>query len=603
MTRRVINFSTMILIMGGFFLSSCDKSPTASDSEKATAKNEEAYAELENQLSSSGSLDNKDFTKTEQLYAEAVTADPTNPTANFGAAFAKVLNINGDAQVKDMIKRWENWEPGSQSSILNFGIPKGTSSMQLPIATLGKNLVKIFKVATTDPPTITEMQNLIRDRILPRIDYAIARLAIVEQHPEFELKITGKMQGSPGQKDLFLDLTEVYIMDAALQGIKASIEQFLVFKFTLTAYTTKAVVTAIKQDNTDFFVLATDGAAHAQSVKSSMIAAVGKIRSGVNFLKAETDNQDDDIIKRGSSGVAVKDLDTVLTYLTKVESALNGTYSFDLKDADSDNNDYTIQVNLSSFFGNLPPYPKQAWFPKYTVDTTSGGDILWHWTEGDYASFTFPDPTFSGLFPGMSNETLKRLLYIDEEFAWNLSMNVYDDNGALPTNLSLKIVINGKTYNSRSDNSGYFSQYSRNCKFVVMDNDNKPVQQIVAVLNGIETPLQFNGSVPTVHLKSYEYGSADITLAPQNITATYSSNSIFVNLVRYANYRIERSVNSGSFVEVSSSYTSSYTDTNLLGKTSYSYRALRSSSSFYYYGYTASRQNNYTNSTVSITTP
>lgn len=602
MTRRVINFSTMILIMGGFFLSSCDKSPTASDSEKATAKNEEAYAELENQLSSSGSLDNKDFSKAEQLYAEAVTADPTNPTANFGAAFAKVLNINGDAQVKDMIKRWEGWDPGSQSSILNFGIPKGTSSMQLPIATLGKNLVKIFKVATTDPPTITEMQTVIRDRILPRIDYAIARLAIVEQHPEFELKITGKMQGSPGQKDLFLDLTEVYIMDAALQGIKASIEQFLVFKFTLTAYTTKAVVTAIKQDNTDFFVLATDGAAHAQSVKSSMVAAVGKIRSGVNFLKAETDNQDDDIIKRGSSGVAVKDLDTVLTYLTKVESALSSAYSFDLKDADSDNNDYTIQVNLSSFFGNLPPYPKQAWFPKYTVDTTSAGDILWHWTEGDYASFTFPDPTFSGLFPGMTNEILKRLLYIDEEFAWRFTVSLYDNNGTLPTSVSAKIVVNGKTYTSKPDQYVYYSPYSHQCEFVVLDNDSKTVQQLIAVINGVETPMQFGGAIPSVHLKSHDYCTAEITPAPQNTTITYSSNTIYVNLVRYAYYQVERSVNSGPFTVVDLSYRSSYSDSNLSANTNYSYKALYVASSFYYYGYNATRQNNYTN-TVSIKTP
>lgn len=606
MKRRIINFSISVLITGGLFLSSCDKTPTAetpADPATANAKSQQAYTELENQLSSSGSLDNKDFTKAEQLYTDAVTADPSNPTANFGAAFAKILNINGDAQVKDMMNRWEGWNPSSQSSILHFGIPKGTSDMNLPTAALGKNLVKIFKVATTDPPTITEMQNVVRDRILPRIDYAIARLAIVEQHPEFELRISGKMQGSAGQKDLYLDLTEVYVMDAALQGMKAFIEQFLVFKFGLTAYTSQALVTALKQDNSAFFVLASDGAAHAQNVKSSMVTAVEKIRSGIQFLKNETDTQDDDIIKRGSGGIADKDLDTVLIYLDKVKSALTGTYTVDLKAADSDNNNYTISVNLNNFFNNLPQNPKQAWFPTYTVDTTSRGDILWHWQAQDYASFTFPDPTFSGLFPGMSNETLKRLLYIDEDFSWQFSLSLNDDNGTLPSNVSLKIVVNGSTYNSKPDQYGYYSPYSRQCNFMIPDNDNKPVQQLIAVLNGIETPLQFNGAVPTVHLKSYDYGGADITRAPQNITASYSSNSIFVNLVRYANYRIERSVNSGSFVEVNSSYTSNYTDTNLLAKTSYSYRALRSSSSFYYYGYTASRQNNYTNSTVSITTP
>jgi hypothetical protein len=193
-------------------------------------------------------------------------------------------------------------------------------------------------------------------------------------------------------------------------------------------------------------------------------------------------------------------------------------------------------------------------------------------------------------------------MYIDEEFAWRLSFSLYDDNGTLPSSASLKIVVNGKTYNSKPDNSGYYSPYSRECDFVVLDNDNKPVQQIIAVLNGIETPLQFNGSVPMVHLKSYDYGNADITLAPQNITASYSSNSIFVNLGRYAYYRIERKINSGSFVEVNSNYMSNYTDTNISSNTTYSYQALRSSSVFYYSGYSASRQNNYTN-IVSITTP
>ncbi len=604
MKRRSIAFLFFILVTGGLFLSSCDKTPTAdnsADPATANAKSQQAYTELENQLSASGSLDNKDFTKAEQLYTDAVTADPSNPTANFGAAFTKILNINSDAQVKDMINRWEGWNPTSQSSILHFGIPKGTNDMSLPTAALGKNLVKIFKVATTDPPTITEMQNVVRDRILPRIDYAIARLAIVESHPEFRLRISGKMQGSAGQKDLYLDLTEVYVMDAALQGMKALVEQFLIFKFGLTAYTSQAVVAALKQDNSTFFVLASDGAAHAQNVKSSMVTAVGKIRSGINFLKNETDNQDNDIIKRGSGGIADKDLDTVLTYLNKVETALTSTYSVDLKASDSDNNNYTIQISLTNFFNNLPQNPKQAWFPTYTVDTTSRGDILWRWQAQDYASFTFPDPTFSGLFPGMSNEALKRLLYIDEDFGWHLSLSLNDDNGTLPSNASLKIVVNGTTYNSKPDKYGYYSPYSRQCDFIILDNGNNQVQQIIAVLNGQESLLQFNGAIPTVHLKSYDYGMADITLAPQNITATYSSNSIFVNFVRYAYYRIERSVNSGSFAKVDSSYRSSYSDTNISSNTTYSYRAMRLAN-YYYSQYNASRQNNYTN-TVSIKTP
>ena len=586
------------------WFSSCDTTPTSGDPAAAKEKSTQAYSEMENLFTAPGSIQDKDFTAVEKLYKDAVAADPNNPTANFGAAFTHILATFADTAIKNAVNRWEDSPVNPSRSLLNFGIPTGTKEMSIPTKVLGTNLVKIIRTATSDPPTITEMQNLLRDRLLPRIDYALARLAVVEQHPDFELRISGKMQGDAGKKDVYLDLTEVYVMDAMIQGMKALVEQFLVFKFELSDYTTKSIVAALQQNNPNFFVLASDGNAHAHNVYSSLINAVGKIRSGVNFLRSETDDQNDDIIKRGSGGIAVQDLDTVLTYLDKIETALTGTFGVELKDGDSDNNDYTIQISLNNFFNNLPQNPKQAWLPTYTVDSTSHGDLHWKWQAQDYASLTFPDPTFSGLFPGMTNETLKRILYIDEAFAWRVSVELYDGNNIL-NNASVVIVVNGKTYEPKPDGY-YWSGNYRYFEFYIMDNNTMPVQQITATINGQQFLLQFFGNSPVVKPKGYDYIEADVTTASQNVTAEYFSNSIQVNLQNWGYYKIEKAVGTGSYAVVDTIQSSYYSDYNVSGGATYKYRALRVANYYYldwyndyYYAY---RSNNYTN-TASVTTP
>jgi len=213
-----------------------------------------------------------------------------------------------------------------------------------------------------------------------------------------------------------------------LMGLKAVVEQFIVYRFDLPAYTTQAIVQALQSNNTTFFYLASDGAARSQSVMADVTGMIGKFKSAINFLKSETDSQGDDIIKIGQSGdrtVPLEDIDTTLVYLDKALNYLTATQSISLENADSDGNDYTIRINISNLYNNPPQNPKTAWFPAYTVDSTSSGEIQWNWVNQTYASFTFPDPSFSGLFVEIKNETtgstnmnenLKRLLHIDEAF-------------------------------------------------------------------------------------------------------------------------------------------------------------------------------------------
>jgi hypothetical protein len=570
-----------------------------------------AYEELENQMyvmttssfHSTSDLDNINFTTANSLYKQSVAADPSSATANFGAGITEIYMIYADTVIKNAIKRWENssLETNSPSLFFQFKIPSGTQDMSVPTQALAQNLAKIIQTAVVDPPLIGEMQDIMRDQLLPHINYTLARFEVVELNPNFEFTISGKMQGDIHQAPVYLDNTEVYIMDGVLRGLKALVEQFLVYRFELSAYNSQALVQALQPSNTSFFYLAPDGVARSQSVLADINGAVDKFQSAINYLKSETDNQSDDIIKIGHDGIHANDLDTALVYLAKAKQALSTTQSIVLYDADIDGNNYTIQVNVANLYNNPPVNPKTAWLPAYTVDTASNGDIAWHWTGQDYNSFNFPDPTFSGLFPGMTNTNLKRILHIDEAFSWKVYVWMYDYTNSLPASASAKLIINNTTYNPKRSYSYYYSQ---ELVFYIMDNDNQPVQ-LVAVLDGGDVPLELSRTV-NVKLKSYFDIDANLASAPDNITGYKSQNYVYLNLVNYPSgmYRIEKDSTNSSFSVIDSTSYSYYYDYKIASGKDYRYRArlVPYSYDYYYFDFAyAYKANNYTNIvTVSI---
>lgn len=597
-------------------------------------------AEMENQLylmstmnvNSTADLDRVDFSKANAYFKQALVNDPANLDANIGAGLSEVFMVYADASVNDAIKRWEEFDPGSgaaSSALLHFGLPTGTKDMSVPLAGLGRDLVKIIQQAKTDPPSISEMQTLLKTKFLPRIDYALARMAVIEQHPDYQLKITGKMQGNLNASPVYMDLTEIYLLDAVLNGLKATVSQFLVFQFTLPSYTNKDVMQAINQNNTTFFVLASDGKAQAANVKNGLLGVITKIRNGINFLKNETDAQSDDIIKlkvSGGDGVSSADLDSVLVYLQQAESAINTGYTINIKNADSDGNDYTLQVNLNNFFSNPPANPKKDWLPPYTVDTSAHGDIIVRWTQQTYATFMFPDPTLGGIFPNMTNDMLKRLLQIDEEFAWRVYLNATNFDQAALSTMNARLQVGATSYFPKHNDWDYYGWYNKEFKFFVTDQVSGTAKVFVTI-NGIERELTLS-SPADVKPKQETYISASVTLAPQNLTVKLDSgyisypvygNATFIKIsyeavqgAYYNNYfTIERDSTSTGFLPYDKQYFHSeyqnsnyyyyYQDLKFTGKKTYKYR-ISPANSDYYWGIQGYLQNNYSN-TVTITTP
>jgi hypothetical protein len=272
-----------------------------------------------------------------------------------------------------------------------------------------------------------------------------------------------------------------------------------------------------------------------------------------------------------------------------------------LVDGDTDGNDYDLTINLAAFYDNPPQNPKTQWLPAYTVDTTALGQIMWHWTQPDYASFSFPDPTFSGVLPGMTNAILKRIMHIDEAFGWRLDCSVNDQLGTLSASTTLKLDVNGTLFDTKYYRGGYSSPYYQYAWFLITSNNGAPAT--VRVYQGAtEVPLVYT-TQPIVRLKNYDYIQIDITLASQSMTGTaYAGNPPYIMLSpnAWGRYIVERRT-TGSFAARDTAEFYQYYDYNVSAATTYQYR-LRMIPSQYYWGVSAMRAQNYTN-TVTVPVP
>jgi len=554
----------------------------------AEARVQLAYESLENQFhfwftssfNNASDFDRLNFQVSNTLFKEALNLNPNNLTANFGAAITEILVAYSDTAINNAIKRWEKYinDVSLSKTLINTGLPSETNKLAPPINAIANNIVSIHKIALQDPPLISEVQKILRERLLPRINYALDRLTFIEKDTTFKFRVSGKMQGDPLLQPVYLYITEVFLTDALLQGAKVILEEFFMYRFDLPNYSQTSLINALSQNNTNFFVLASDGLTRAQNAKAAFNAMLNKTETGIRYLETISGYRNDAAIKIGNKGIKQADLDSLKFYLQKTRTSLTSPVSILLKSADSDGNDYTIQVFIGKFFDNPAQNPKSQYLPTYIVEPEGTRGVRLKFTANTYSEFNFPDPTFGGIFPGMTNENLKRILFIDEEFAYNLSGYAYDANYNYISNATIKIQTAIKTYTKQTDQWGYF-------RFLILDQNN--VHYRIFINYGIGD-IELGSSQPLIiKSKTYEWRSIYIP-QPHSLTLTKYTNPlrIYLSWQPYGYYVIQRSTGVGSTpVDYDSTYyyINSYSDYNVSSGITYRYRVRTRVTSPYYY--------------------
>ncbi len=602
-------FLTAIFFSFFIILTGCKENPTDTSTIKqdptgSKTKSDQAYQMIENDMNdmisghynSTAKFDIMKFQSALSLYNEAVGLDTANTNARFGAAITEILSAYYDPEINKLVKEidsssWSGKTNPINPPMQNPLLPALGKGSLFPMDMAAGNIAMTFKLALNNPPLISRIQSVIETYFLPRLDRAINHLSVLESNTAFKFSITGKMQGDPGLDPVSLYVTEAGLMKAGLSFLKFNLQMFLLYNFTLPDYNQSSLLTALNQNNTNFFVLRSDGVQRGTAAKQTLSNIAASCSTAVNNLRNVSGNKSDALIKLNTINDAQKTLDTILVYLGKFKTVLNSDYTVTVKNADSDGKTYDITVNLGNFLTNPPQNPKKDLLPPYTVTPSGTKDIQLEFAAQTYNDFVFPDPAFKGLFPGMKSDTLKRLLYLDEVFAYKLSghLNICGSYNSyywgFDANIPVKITTNINTYTATTDGSGYF-------KFMIKNASASPqaITKYTFTYDGKEIECQLKGQTTTfsVAAKKSDWCSIYYILNPTNLTATrlssssvglnFSVNNSSQNVASYY-YKVQRKSGTSGFSDITSNYSyyySSYifTDPSVTSGTAYTYQIL-----------------------------
>ncbi len=244
-------------------------------------------------------------------YVTAVSADPTNAEANFGAAMLGVLQVAVDDNTRSLAGKFNVTLPANLNTLFNTtATPQATSII---------NFNTLTQSATSPAVTPSEVQTYIKNTLIPALDTALSRLAYVESNPDFKFIVTTKM--SKASRDREIDLGEIYALDMLASFIKAGLHEAVAYNWDYS--------TSDPLGETNFGTLKSDGAGNMLSARAAYTRMFAKWADGINSIDAETDDQSDDCIPKFDNPDLKNDF---LKYIGLVKNSLeNGATTIDIK--------------------------------------------------------------------------------------------------------------------------------------------------------------------------------------------------------------------------------------------------------------------------------
>lgn len=332
-----------------------------------------------------------DYAGANALYKEAMSLDPQNLDAHFGAAVTEALILEDDPEIADATEAWIEYfdeHPGPWPS------PGFLGDTGLPLSALALigGVVESMTSSAQGPPTMSEMQQILENRVLPVISYLLARFSVLESDPSFQFIATPGMTGEP--ESMEIDVGDIYLADAGVRVMRATIYFLISYDLDVDDYEEPSWETLLAEGSS-FLTLHAAGWTYMQNARSDLLAAIGRAEDGIDAILAETDDQSDDLVVIDDP--EDPDFQQGQETLNDLETALNGPIQIEIPWEQP--GPPTVTVDLSMFFLN----PIQDWKARLPI---------YHFEEGEPVleePITFPDPTFNGILPGMTNDRLREL--------------------------------------------------------------------------------------------------------------------------------------------------------------------------------------------------
>jgi hypothetical protein len=405
-------------------------------------------------------LSKQDIANADKYFDLALASDPNNPDANMGGAITHGVLMFDDPQFKAIAARWDVVYPsvtqvvqGTSPIRLPFGnissltvkLSGGAASTGLAKTIAGqpagqaatgkllvalnalqgkmpqqkagfKSLAKELGMVPANAPSISEMQTVIDNVIIPRINVILTRLAKIEGKAGNSFVITKAMQGNPYGADVTLRDGEYYTLDSVLNLFQVLFKISTSYNFNVPAgysYDTITQNPLAMIADPSVFTLKGDGSAKMAAALSFAKTAAAKGQLAFNTLK-------DRVSGAGAldfTGFSAADKASFQSILDDINAGLAGRTTIAVKGKQ-------IAVDFTKFFttpldrSKLPTFDYDAprdlalsakyGRPVAAEHTTSYGpgySSVWTIDCSLKPTSDLPDYTLNGILPGNTAAT------------------------------------------------------------------------------------------------------------------------------------------------------------------------------------------------------
>ena len=375
----------------------CGKSSTKPTVDSGGAQHE---TDLGSQALASGNYANANA-----HFKAAIALDPGNAQAQFGAGVTEVYLLQNDPDilavqaqlplVRSPIVPVQHSRTGRVETMRQrlTAARSGVDQRYSP-KPMGTAFFRTLLLAADEPDSISEVQAIIRNKVMPRLQYAEERLNAAEAASNFVMLLPPSVTDLPDTIEI--DKTELYVLDAVVNSVQGWCGLLVAYNFDVENSDFEHVnAESLLTGATAWATLHAGGVLDLASARLNFLNVKGKLDAAAAYLAAETDDQSDDIIPQ--SWLTTQDFTDLHDAVAQVYTSLNSPVTITVNDYSMQPMD--LQIQIGRFF--VPAITDLK--PKFPA-------LVFYGTVPEIAvPITFPDPTINGIFPDMTNVRWRQL--------------------------------------------------------------------------------------------------------------------------------------------------------------------------------------------------
>lgn len=339
-------FNSLLLLMLSVSIISCSKEDSPSETPKDTAKTyaelkAEANTSLENvmlQMSSQNITDpvqlgNFDFETPKKLYEALALQNASDPDVKVSLGLCQMLSLYADPVFKSYLNDMKaNGLISTSGDVPKLSVSFLPFNMMSVVSqeVIVNSVLLMIKKGYEDPTGTETLQTYFRTTLIPKLTLAIENFEYAEKisapGSEYQYALTGKMMGNSSFPNQYMDNTEFYLMDSYLEYLKANLSLYAIIDFK-NSDLTEIPADSLNTDDVNAILVLISGKLktysyadqYAQSFSDNLTASLTDILNSLKYLQTETDNQNDDVIKKNPNLTAAE-INGLITQLEEAQA-------------------------------------------------------------------------------------------------------------------------------------------------------------------------------------------------------------------------------------------------------------------------------------------